>query len=222
MKTFLILLGLLSLLIPIAKGQQKQLNIPAIHQLVSQSQTEYDRQTDARNKQSLVSANEKANLTLLTKMKVKYRELQQRFNTLGTAINAANIGLNAVPIVDQIVNNQEQIISMARKNPALIAIGYDAELTFVSKAKGLISYVAGLVIAIGDVNQMKASDRKILFDYVLSELSYLQQLSANMRNMMVYADLASMLRAATPFRDYINADVHLAGEVIRNARYLTQ
>ena len=31
--------------------------------------------------------------------------------------------------------------------------------------------MAGLTLSLGDVNQMKASDRKMLFDYVLSELS---------------------------------------------------
>lgn len=222
MKSLLLMIILLPLILLSASAQQSHLNIPAIHQLVSQSQTEYERQTDARNKQSLVSANERANLTLLTKMKVKYRELQQRFNTLGTAISAANIGLNAVPMANRIMVNQEQIISIARKNPSLMALGYDAGLTFVSKAKSLVSYVTGLVISYGDINQMKPSDRKILFDFVISELSRLQELSANMRNMMQYADLAEMLRSAHPFRYYVNADLQLAREVIQNAKYLKQ
>src|SRR6202012_5591133 len=99
------------------------------------------------------------------KLKGSYRTLQQRYNALGTAINIADIGIYATPTVKRIVSNQEQIISLAEKNPALIAIGYQSEIQFAEKAKSLAGYVAGLIISIGDVNQLKASDRKMLFDY---------------------------------------------------------
>jgi hypothetical protein len=219
MKPFLLLL-IFGLITFGATAQQSMLNIPAMHQLISESETEYARQTTARNRQTLVTANEKANLTLLDKVKVKYRELQQRYNTLGLAINLADIGINATPMVKRIISNQSQIIALAHKNPALIAIGYDAQLTFVAKAKSLSGYVAGLTISFGDVNQMKASDRKILFDFVLAELSSLQELSGNMVNMMQYANVAGLLRAANPFQNFVNADKQIAGEILQNAKYL--
>lgn len=203
-----------------AFAQQKTLDIPGIHQLVDESTSENKLQVKARDRQAAATANEQANLTLLAKLKATYRTLQQRYNTLGTAINIADIGIYASPMVEHIVSNQSQIIALAEKNPALIAIGYQSELQFAEKAKSLIGYVAGLVLSIGDVNQMKASDRKMLFDYVISELSSIQELSGNMVNMMQYSSLAALLKAANPFQNFIDADKSLAKDIIQNAKYL--
>ena len=83
-----------------------------------------------------------------------------------------------------------------------------------------MGYVAGLTLSFGDVNQMKASDRKILFDYVISQLSDIQQLSGNMVNMMQYSSLTSLLKAANPFQNFIDADKSIGNNIIQNAKYL--
>ncbi|QJD95949.1 hypothetical protein HH214_08705 [Mucilaginibacter robiniae] len=220
MNRLLLMILLPILLLQQAFAQQKVLDIPAMHQLISASESEYDLQQQARTWQAAVSANEQANLTVLAQIKKIYRELQQRYNTLGTAINVAQIGIDASPMVSRIVSNQAQIISLVRGNPALIAIGYESELTFAAKAESLLRYVTGLTLAYGDVNQMKASDRKILFDYVLSELSTVQELSGHMLSLMQYSSMAALLKAANPFQNFIDADRQLADQILQNAKYL--
>jgi len=206
--------------VSVAFAQQSTLDIVGIHQLVDESTAENKLQVSARNKQAAATANEQANLTLLEKLKNTYRTLQQRYNTLGTAITVADVGLYADPMVNQILSYQAQIVALAEKNPALITIGYQSEIQFADDAKDLLGYVAGLVLSYGDVNQMKASDRKILFDYVITQLSVLQELSGNMVNMMQYSSLASLLRAANPFQNFIDADVSISKSIIQNAKYL--
>jgi len=201
-------------------AQQKILDIPAMHQLVDESESENKLQVKAKNQQALATANEQANLTLLEKMKVMYRTLQQRYNTLGTAINIADIGVYATPMVERIVSNQAQIVQLVQKNPALVAVGYQSALQFASQAKSLVAYVTGLTLSLGDVNQMKASDRKMLFDYVISELSSIQDLSGNMLSMMQYSSLSSLIRAANPFQNFIDADKSIGSDIIQNAKYL--
>jgi len=219
MKTLFILTAFLALYIT-ASAQQKTLDIVGIHQLVSESQSENKLQVKARNEQATVNANEQANLTLLSKLKGRYRELQQRYNTLGTAINLADIGIYASSMVSRIVSNQTQIILLVQKNPALLAIGYQAEIQFALQAKDLLGYVTGLTLSLADVNQMKASDRKMLFDYVISELSNIQNLSGNMLSMMQYSSLSSLLKAANPFQNFIDADMDIGKDIIQNAKYL--
>jgi hypothetical protein len=201
-------------------AQQSTLDIVGIHQLVDESISENKQQVNARNQQALATANEQANLTLLSKLKATYRTLQRRYNTLGTAINIADIGVYASPMVSRIISNQAQIIQLAEKNPALIVIGYQSELQFAEKARSLLSYVTGLSLSLGDVNQLKASDRKLLFDYVIAELSNVQDLSGNMLAMLQYSSLNALLRAANPFQNFINADRSIAGDIIQNAKYL--
>jgi hypothetical protein len=205
-----------------AFSQQKTLDIPSMHLLIDESIDENKQQVKAKNQQVLASANEQANLTLLDKLKVKYRELQQRYNTLGTVINVADIGIYATPMVQRIIKNEAQIIGLTEKNPALIALGYQTEIEFAEKAKSLAGYVAGLSLSIGDINQMKASDRKLLFDYVLSELSTIQDLSGTMVNNLQYATLKDLLKAANPFQNFINSDISISKDIIQNAKYLKQ
>lgn len=203
-------------------AQQSTLDIAGIHQLIDQSKSEHTQQVKARNNQATVTANEQANLTLLTKMKNMYRTLQNRYNTLGTAINIADIGIYATPEVKQIVSYQAQIISLVEKNPALAFLGYQTEIEFVEKAQGLIGYVTGLTLSIGDVNQMKASDRKLLFDYVLMQLSEIQELSGKLVNTLTYSNLNSLLRSINPFQNYFDQDKNVAESIIQNAKYLKQ
>jgi hypothetical protein len=220
MKTMIFVIACVLAITAKTMAQQKILDIPAMHQLIDESESENKLQVKAKNQQAVATANEQANLTLLEKMKDMYRTLQQRYNTLGTAINIANIGVYATPMVDRIVSNQAQIIQLVQKNPALVAVGYQSALQFASQAKSLVAYVTGLTLSLGDVNQMKASDRKLLFDYVISELSNIQDLSGNMLNMMQYSSLASLLRAANPFQNFIDADKSIAGDIIQNAKFL--
>jgi hypothetical protein len=217
--TFVFLLAFAFYLSP-CKAQVSTLDIVGMHQLIDESSSEYNAQIAARNQQAVNTANEQANLTLLGKMKNMYRTLQQRYNTLGTAITIADIGLEAEPMVSRIISNQNQIIALAEKNPAMIVLGYQSELQFAGDAESLLGYVTGLVLSIGDVNQMKASDRKMLFDYVISELSKIQELSGNMLVLLQYSNLNSVFQALNPFQNFVNQDKTMAGNILQNAKYL--
>ncbi|WP_345952961.1 hypothetical protein [Mucilaginibacter sp. PAMB04168] len=201
-------------------AQKSRLNIPGIHQLVGQSEAEYELQVSARTRQAVTTANEQANLTLLEKVKKSYRQLQERYHMLGTLISAANIGIYAAPMLNRIVSNQAMVLELTRRNPALIVIGYESQLQFARLAQSLIAYVTGLSLSFGEVNQMKASDRKVLFDFVIAELSRIQDLSGNMARMMQYSNAAALFKAANPFQNFIDADVSIGKEILQNARYL--
>src|SRR5215217_7000166 len=150
-----------------AYAQKKALNIAGIHQLVADSKSEYELQTSARSRQAVTTANEQQNKTLLEGLKNKYRSLQERYHTIALVINAANIGIQAVPMLNRIVVNQGEIFRMARQDPMLIAMAYQTEMEFAAKAGSLVNFLTGLCLSLGAVNQMKASDRKLLFDFVL-------------------------------------------------------
>lgn len=202
------------------KSQKKALNIAGIHQLVSDSKSEYDRQNSTRNNQAVTTANEQANKTMLARLKNKYRELQKRYHALGTIISAANIGIQASPMISHIVNNQMEIYRMARDNPVFIGIAYQTERDFVDRSQSLMNYLIGLCASFGAVNQMKLSDRKMLFDHILLELNTLQELSAKLVNAMQFSQTFGMIRSLNPFQNYIDQDKALVQDIIRNAGYL--
>ncbi|MGY3212436.1 hypothetical protein [Mucilaginibacter sp. HD30] len=196
----------------------QQINIVGIHQLVDESISENKIQIKARDKQAVASGNEQVNLTLITKLKGTYRTLQQRYNLLGTAISLAEIGVSARPMVSRIISNQAEIIGLVQQNPALLHLGYQSVLEFADQAGSLLGYITGLTLSFGDVNQMRASDRKLLFDYVIAELSRLQERSGNLLSLFRYTSLNALLRAANPFQDYIDIDKGIAEEILQNAK----
>jgi hypothetical protein len=220
MKKILILLLPFAFYLSPCLAQQSTIDIIGMHQLIDESKSEHNKQVTARNQQAVNTSNEAANMTLLAKLKNTYRTLQHRYNTLGTAITVADIGLEGEPMVRQIVNYQGQIMALAEKNPAIIALGYQTEIEFAEKAESLIGYVAGLTLSIADVNQMKASDRKLLFDYVIQQLSQIQELAGNMLNLLHYNNLAAVLKALNPYQTFIDQDKSIARDIIQNAKYL--
>jgi len=203
-----------------AFSQQKALNIAGIHQLVADSKSEYELQGEARFRQTVTTANEQANKTLLARLKKRYRELQDRYHALGTIIDAANIGIQASPMLNRIVQHQAGIYQIARQNPLLISLAYQAEIEFSGKGRSLVNFLVGLCASIGPVNQMKASDRKILFDYILAELSNLQDLSYSLLTNMQYCQGMGLARSLNPFQNYIDQDKEIIRDIFNNAKYL--
>lgn len=201
-------------------GQKKALNIAGLHQLVDYSKSEYERQNLARDRQAVVLAGEQANKTMLAKLKVRYRELQSRFSQLGMVISAASVGIQAYPLLENIIRNQALAYSLARADPVLAGLTYQTEIELTGRARSLVNYLTGLSLSIGAVNQMRASDRKLLFDHVLSELSSVQAMSQDLVSLMYGYQASGGLGSLNPFRDFVSMDQQLAEEIIRNAKDL--
>ncbi|WP_443938831.1 hypothetical protein [Pedobacter sp. MW01-1-1] len=216
----LVLWLVLAFCVQSAQAQQKSLNIPVIHQLVADSKNEHERQLTARDRQAVNTINEEANKTLLVKLKNRYRELQARFNTLGTAIALLDIGTQAAPMVEQIVQDQSALYELAQNNPALILFVLKGEIDFLEHSRDLLYYLIGLTATLGAVNQMKPSDRKILFDYLLSEMALLRNLSAGLVRSLQYGSLFAFIRSANPFSNYIDVDRKIVQDILQNAKYL--
>jgi len=216
----LVIFLVFSLCIHIVKAQQKALNIPAIHQLVSDSKSEHERQSRARDAQVANTVNEQANRTLLAKLKNSYRKLHSRFGIIGSAIDVLNIGTQAAPMVSQIVQDQYRLYELAGKNPVLLPFVVQSEIDVLEKSRDLLYYLAGLTASIGAVNQMKSSDRRILFDHVLFELSALRNLAAAIVRSLEYGNLSAMVKNANPFSQYIDVDRAIVKDILENAKFL--
>jgi hypothetical protein len=216
----LVLLLAFVLCLHTARAQQKALNIPAIHQLVSGSKNEHERQSEARDRQAVNTVNELANRTLLARFKNSFRELQSRFGIVGTAIDALNIGTQAVPMVSQITRDQHRLYELTGKNPYLLPLVLQSEIDLLERSRDLVYYLAGLTASLGTVNQMKASDRRILFDHVLTELSVVRNLAAALVRSLEYGSLSAIIKNANPFSQYIDIDRAIIKDILENAKYL--
>ena len=219
MKSILIILFFL-FFISLKSYSQDIINIPEMFQLINDSKDENKLQTQNKNNQALVTANEAANTTLLEKLKNSYRTLQHRYNVIGIAISSAEVGIEAVPLVNSIIADQSAIVDLASDNPQLIFIAYRTEIEFVEKSQSLVGYIIGLSLSLGDVNQMKQSDRKLLFDYIIQELNAISNLSRQTLQSIRYSLLMGRMRSMNPFQGYINKDKDMVNQIITNAKAL--
>ncbi|WP_185210742.1 hypothetical protein [Sphingobacterium mizutaii] len=216
----IILLGLLVLTsVPFVHAQ---LNVELLHQLVQHSKDENQRQNTARNRQALTSANEEVNRSKMSDLKEKYRRLQSRFHTLGLAIDATQIGLQAAPIISDIVRQQETIIRLAGNDPLLIAMAYKTEADLAERAYRLSQYLYALAISIGDINQMKSSDRKLLFGHVLTELRRIAGTSRGLAANMYYTNRKRVLESMNPFSEFVNRDRQLVENILSKLKQIRQ
>ena len=191
-----------------------QLNVQLLHQLVSHSKEENALQKTARTRQAVTSANEEVNKNKMADLKTKYRTLQSRFYTIGLAIDATQIGLQAAPIIREIVVHQTSIIRLARQDPLLIAMAYESQVDLVDKAYRLSQYLYALALSIADINRMKASDRKLLFEHVLTELRRMAATSRGLVANMYYSNRKQLLESMNPFSEYVNQDKQLFESIL--------
>jgi hypothetical protein len=197
-----------------------QTNVELLDQLVTESQSEHTVQQNARNSQATVSANESVNKSQMTTLKTTYRNVQSRFHTLGLVIDAAEIGFEATPVVNEIVAQQEQIISLCKNDPVLVALALNSEADFANQATLLAEYSLGLILSIGDVDQMKVSDRKMLFSYVVTELRRIDGASRGLLNSLNNFNAALKSRSLNPFSNFMNQDKQQADDIMENTKLL--
>lgn len=195
-----------------------QINVPLLHQLVDNSTTEHTKQADAKTGQAVSSANEQTNRGLMSQLKVKYRTLQERYAKMSIVFDAANIGITATPLVREIIKEQQQIVTYTESDPTLIPIAMDSEVLFVQKSNSLLNYLIGLCAVIGDVNQMKISDRRLLFQHIINELKDISYLSGGVARSLQAAVIKK--RRTDPFFNYINQEMGTVNEIMKNAKVL--
>ncbi|GMQ28044.1 hypothetical protein [Algoriphagus confluentis] len=195
-----------------------QVNIALLHQLVEESKSEYNLQKEAKATQGRNAVNEEVNKNLVNSVKEKYRVVQERFAKLSIVIDAFGIGATAEPLVNSIIDNQQQILFYCSQNPELVLFAVETEKIFVQRSYSLLSYLVGLSASIGEVNQMKVSERRILFQHIIDELREINGLSYTVSKSL--QNHIQRKRGVNPYLAYVATEMALVEEIIQNAKIL--
>ncbi len=197
-----------------------QLNVTLLHQLIGNSKTEHGKQSDARDRQLAITTGEEVNKTLMAKLKTNYRNIHSRFKTLGLAIDAAQIRIEAYPLIEDIAQSQEAIFRFCKNDPVLSVLAVQAEMDMGERAQGLLNFLYGVAISIGDINQMKQSDRKVLFSHVITELRLIAGSSRGLTTTLQYSSRSKVIKEINPFSDFINTDRALIERILQRTEIL--
>ena len=206
------LIAVIALLYP-AGALRAQLNAELLHQLVQHSKDENEHQITARNKQVVTSAQQQVNSHKAEDLKAGYTLLQSRFKTLEKALQVLSLGLESAPIVRDIARQQQRIVNLATDKPQLLLLALDAQQQIAPAANRLARYLLGIFISTGDLNQMKASDRRILYTHAVDELRALAATIRSLAKAMESAAYKSGQKGSS-FSDFINIDIPIAQDIL--------
>lgn len=192
---------------------EAQLNVALLHQLVGHSKDEHDRQLKARNNQLLVNGQEEINRSKMEQLKGRYRQLKDRYNILGTIISGIGLGMQSAPIISEIYGQQERILSIASSDPAYIPLAMASEREMLNAAIQLGRYTTMLLVSVGDLNQMRVSDRRLLLGHIILELRKIAGTSRGLANTL-YASSLSTKQDINPFSGYTNQDLTIVNKIL--------
>ena len=211
-----LLLALAALLCPTG-SLYAQLNAELLHQLVEHSKDENTRQITARNKQAVTSAQEEVNSRKTANLKAGYTLLESRFKTLDQALQVLSLGLESAPIVRDIARQRQRVVSLATQHPELLIIALPTQKEIGVQASLLTRFLLGLFISAGDLNQMKGSDRRILYTHAVEEL---RALAANIRTLTktMEASIYKKDQNSASFGEFINVDIPIAEELLQQEK----
>ncbi|ERM83048.1 hypothetical protein P872_06125 [Rhodonellum psychrophilum GCM71 = DSM 17998] len=195
-----------------------QINIQLLHQLVENSKSEHEQQLEAKGNQAKNAFHEEVNRNILGEVKQGYKTLQERFAKLTLVFDAVGIANSANPLIRSIIDNQQQILFYCQRDPALLPFAVETEKLFVSQSYSLLNYLIGLAASIGDINQMKMSDRRILFGHILHELKAVHQLSLGTSRTLQFH--LKRKTGGNPYQDYVQTEMGLVDEIMSNIKLL--
>lgn len=119
-----------------------------------------------------------------------------------------------------IVNDVQQTVSIARSNPVLLLFAEEGAREFKIRATSLALEVSGFALRGGGSNLMDSGERSKLINHIVSELRVLRGVAYGMHRAMYWAKMQGIWRALNPWDSFINVDVQIAKDVIREAKFL--
>src|SRR5690606_34938118 len=101
-----------------------------------------------------------------------------------------------------------------------IILATNSQGELINRAQQLAKYILGLMLSIGEINQMKQSDRRILYGHIITELRNILSISRSLANSMYYASVIKKLKSQGAFSDFINEDKRIVESILSKIKIL--
>lgn len=140
-------------------------------------------------------------------------EVSGILHSLTTVKEISDIGID-------IVGDVSQAVSIARSNPVLLLFAEEGAREFKLRATNLALEVSSFALRGGAANLMDAGERAKLLNHIASELRIIRGVAYGMHRAMYWAKMQGIWRVLNPWQSWVNNDVQIANDVIRQAKYL--
>ena len=140
-------------------------------------------------------------------------EVSGILHSLTTVKEITDIGID-------IINDVGQAARIARSNPVLLLFAEEGAREFKFRATNLALEVGSFALRGGATNLMDAGERAKLLNHIASELRILRGVAYGMHRTMYWAKMKGICKSLNPWQEWVNMDVQIASDVIRQAKYL--
>lgn len=180
-------------------------------------------QLDATNeKLTLIERGQLAitgNLTVVTTMQDKlFNGLSQVSSILTTLANVGEIARIATGIQSDV----QDIMGLARENPVFLVFAEQNATLFQQRALSLALEVNSFALQGGLENLMDAGERSKIIHSILTDMLILRSYTYGMYRAMYFAKMKGLFKALNPFQGYIEMDIVLVDDILRNRNILTR
>lgn len=145
------------------------------------------------------------------------------FNSLKNVDQGLKDGLTVkqmAAIILEITDQSEQMLSLARSNPALLLFAQDVAQQLKNRGINLVTAVSDFVLKEGDNVLMDYEKREQLLSKVILELRVMRALSYSMNKSMYWANQNGLMKYLNPYRNFMNQDMRLADDLILRYQFL--
>lgn len=147
-----------------------------------------------------------------------HNSLTQVNQALKSGIAAAQI----VQISSEIVRESNAMIAIASSEPYLLLFAEDVARQMKSRGINLVSEVSAFVLKEGNSVLMDYEKRDALLRKIILELKVMRALCYSMGRAMYWAKVNGVLKTANPYQGFINQDIRMADDIIRNYQVLKE
>lgn len=159
------------------------------------------------------------NLTVVTTMQDKlFNGLSQVSSILTNLANVKEIARIATGIQSDV----QDIMGLARENPVFLVFAEQNATLFQQRALSLALEVNNFALQGGLENLMDAGERSKIIHSIMTDMLILRSYTYGMYRAMYFAKMKGLFKALNPFQGYIEMDVAIMDDIIRNRNILTR
>lgn len=147
-----------------------------------------------------------------------HKSLTQVNRALKSGIALVQIG----EISSEIIQESNSMIEIADNEPYLLLFAEDVARQMKTRGINLVSEVSAFVLKEGGNVLMDYEKRDALLRKIILELKVMRALCYSMSRSMYWAKTNGVLKTANPYRGFINQDIRMADDILRNFKLLKQ
>lgn len=148
--------------------------------------------------------------------------IHQALTTVDATLKNGLMVKQIATLTANIVRQYEQVIALARTDPALLLFAQQAAQQAETRGVNLATEVSGFILHEGDNVLMDYEKRDALLRKIILELQVMRALAYSMCKTMYWAQVNGVLKTADPFKDFINQDERLGNQIMLDYRILKQ